>query len=32
MEDVWIFIGSCIGLIIAIVIFGLFIHGSDNRW
>lgn len=32
MGDAWIFIGSCIGLIIAFVIFGLFIHGSDNRW
>lgn len=28
MGDAWIFIGSCIGWIIAIVILGLFIHGE----
>lgn len=32
MGDAWTVFGSCIGLIIAIVILGLFIHGSDDRW
>ena len=32
MGDAWPVFGSCIGLIIAIVILGLFIHGSDDRW
>lgn len=32
MGYTWHVFGSCIGLIIAIVILGLFIHGSDNRW
>lgn len=32
MGDAWPVFGSCIGLIIAIVILGIFIHGSDDRW
>lgn len=32
MGYTWQVFGSRIGLIIAIVILGLFIHGSYNRW
>lgn len=32
MGDALTVFGSCIGLIISIVILGLFIHGSDDRW
>lgn len=32
MGDAWPVFGSCIGLIIAMVILGMFIHGSDDRW
>ena len=32
MGDTWPVFGSCIGLIIAITILVLFIHGSDDRW
>lgn len=32
MGDAWPIFGSCIGLIIAMVILGIFIHGSDDRW
>lgn len=32
MGDAWPVFGSCIGLIIAMVILGIFIHGSDDRW
>lgn len=32
MGDAWPVFGSCIGLIIAMVILCIFIHGSDDRW
>jgi len=32
MGDAWPIFGSCIGLIIVIVILVLFVHGSDDRW
>lgn len=32
MGYAWPIFGSCIGLIIAMVILGIFIHGSDDRW
>lgn len=32
MGDAWPVFGSCIGLIIAMVILVIFIHGSDDRW
>lgn len=32
MRDAWPVFGSCIGLIIAMVILVIFIHGSDDRW
>lgn len=32
MGDAWPVFGSCVGLIIVMVILGIFIHGSDDRW
>lgn len=32
MGEAWPVFGSCIGLIITMMILGLFIHGSDDRW
>lgn len=32
MGDAWPVFGSCIGLIIAMVVIALFIHGGDDRW
>ena len=31
MGDAWIFIGSCIGLIIAMLVIAPFIHGGNDR-
>lgn len=31
MGDAWPIFGSCMGLIIAIVILVLFVHGSNDR-
>ena len=32
MGVAWIFIGCVITLIFVMVILGIFIHGSDDRW